>query len=201
MRVIWNVVLAALVTYPAFAAQPNAARGVFVSPSYALMFIAPPNLTYCPLPEGWTGSDHGTILFLVSPRSCGDAGYPSMARGFEPPTVPRIEVEYERWDDSFPSPSCRRVGRIRFLGHLHDLCRSQWRGMAVREVTGLYVADDQTEAIVTLITFPSRLSRDLTVLRALAASTHPCAIPWQDAQGRKHIEGSGQPCKKSGDFY
>ena len=201
MRVIWKSLLAALIAFPACAAGPLPAQGTFVSPSYAITFVASPGLTYCPLPDNWVGSDHGTILFLLPPRTCDGAGYASMARGFEPPTVPRIEVEYERWDDAFHSPPCQQVGHIRFLGRLHPLCRSRWRGMVVREVSGLYIADDQTEAILTLVTFPSRLSRDLMILRALAASARPCAIPWQDAQGHEHVEGSGLRCKKNGNGY
>ena len=201
MTVMWKSLLAAALAFPAHAAEPLPAHGTFVSPSYALTFVAPPDLTYCPLPDNWVGSDHGTILFLLPPRTCDGVGYASMARGFEPPTVPRIEVEYERWDDAFRWPPCQRVGHIRFLGRPHPLCRSRWRGMVVREVRGLYVADDQTEAIFTLVTFPSRLSRDLTVLRALAASARPCAIPWKDAHGRTHVEGSGRPCKEKADTY
>ncbi len=201
MKAHWRSLLAVVVAFPAHAAEPLPAKGTFVSPSYALTFVVPLDLTYRPLPDDWVGSDHGTVLFLVPPRTCDGAGYASMARGFEPPTIPRIEVEYERWDDTFHSQPCQQTGHIQFLGRLRPLCRSRWRGMAVREVRGLYVADDQTEAIFTLVTFPSRLSRDLRVLVALAASARPCAIPWQDAQRRTHVEGSGRPCKMKGDSY
>ena len=199
MRGAWAAVVAVALASAARAEPPLPAQGVFVGASYAFTFTAPPGLTYCRLPDGWSGSDHGTILFLRPPRSCEGAGYPSMSRGFEPPTVPRIEVEYERWDASYHRPPCRQVGRVRFLGRVRPLCRSVWRGMVVREVRGFYVADSETEATVTLVTVPSRLRRDLAVLRALAATAQPCAIPWQDAEGRDRIEGSGRPCKKNGD--
>ena len=186
---------------PAWAGPPLPARGTFVSRSYALTFTAPPDLFHCPVPDGWTGSDHGTVLFLRPPRLCGGAGYPSSARGFEPPGMPRVEVYYGRTNGIHATEPCRGAGRVRFLGRLRPLCAARRRGMITREVRGLYTADDETEAVLTLVTDPSRLRHDLAVFRALAAGVHPCAIPWQDAQGRTRIEGSGPRCPERGDFY
>ena len=67
---------------------------VYVSPNYNLSFRSPPGAYYCPLPKGWVGSDHGTILFLQRPARCGGAGYPSSSRGFEPAGLSRIDVYY-----------------------------------------------------------------------------------------------------------
>lgn len=204
LRAYATVLLAAVLALPARAASPEQANGAFVSRSYALTFVAPPGLTYCPLPPDWVGSDHGTTLFLTPPRTCGSVGYPSMARDFEPPGTSRIEVYYGRTMDEGLGDRqmpCRRVGQMRFLSSNRPLCATTWRGMAVREVSGRYVADDETEAVFTLVTYPARLPHDLAVFRALAATVHPCALPWRDAQGRPRIEGSGRPCPEQGDFY
>ena len=73
--------------------------------------------------------------------------------------------------------------------------------MVTVEVSGHYVADSTAEAIVTLVTTPLRLRRDTAALMAMAETVHTCTIPWQDAQGRTHIMGSGHPCPSDGGFY
>lgn len=78
---------------------------------------------------------------------------------------------------------------------------SRWRGLVVRGGRGLYTADAETEAVFTLVTYPSRLRTDLRTFQALTATVRPCSIPWQDAQGRTHIEGSGPRCPENGGFY
>lgn len=201
MRHVWAAVVMASLASTARAEPPRQANGVFVSRSYALTFTAPPGVSYCPLPEGWTGSDHGTILFLLPPRLCDGAGYPSMARGFEPPGVPRIEVDYERTTGLPPKPCRTAAGHARLFGRTMPLCASRWRGLVVRGVRGLYTADAETEAVFTLVTYPSRLRTDLRTFQALTATVRPCSIPWQDAQGRTHIEGSGPRCPENGGFY
>ena len=201
MRGMVAALLVATIAAPVRAAAPQEAHGIFVSRSYALTFTVPRGLTYCRVPGDWAGSDHGTVLFLLPPTSCGDVGFASMARGFEPATVPRIEVYYGRTNGIHHAEPCLDVGRIRFLGRVRPLCRSAWRDMATREVRGLYVADDETEAVFTLVSYPSRLRRDLAVFRALTATVRVCAVPWQDAEGRPRIEGSGRSCPMEGDFY
>ena|SRR5215472_294217 len=49
---------------------PLPAPGLYVTSNYGLMAKIPKGLTYCPLPEGWEGSDHGTVLFIEPPSGC-----------------------------------------------------------------------------------------------------------------------------------
>ena len=73
--------------------------------------------------------------------------------------------------------------------------------MTTVEVTGHYVADSTAEAIVTLVTTPLRLRDDIATFVAMAKTIRACTIPWQDAQGRTRIMGSGHPCPSKGGFY
>ena len=177
---------------------------MFVSHTYAVTFRAPPGLTYCRLAEDWTGSDHGTILFLSRPMACEGAGYPSSSRGFTPDTAPRIEIYYgNRLDgeDAPPLPPCHAISVIRFLGRMRPLCRTEDAGMVIVQVTAHYRADSPAEVAAALITTPARLGRDLRVLRALGATAHTCAAPWQDVQNRTRYTGSGHRCPATGGFY
>lgn len=188
---------------PVGATPPVPAQGRFVSHDYALTFRAPSRLTYCRIADDWTGSDHGTILFLTPPRECGGVGYPSISRGFDPPDTPRIEVEYERWENETPIPQrpCVRAGHVAFLDHVRILCRRQEGRMVALAIEGLYTADSQALAIVTLLTTPARIRQDLPILRRLAATVHSCTVPWRDQAGHRRHSGSGRPCPQSGDFY
>ena len=67
---------------------PRRAVGDFTSSNYAITFKAPDYTYYCPLPDGWEGSDHGTILFLASPSACYGAGYPSSVADLNPAMCP-----------------------------------------------------------------------------------------------------------------
>ena len=184
------------------AAAPAAASGTFVSHTYAFTFRAPAGATYCRLADDWTGSDHGTILFLTPPSACDGAGFPSMSRGFVPGTTPRLEVYYDHWDAEIDRPSsCRRIGRVRFLGRLRPLCRSVSDGLTEISVTGYYTADSTATATVTLVTPAARLQHDLAALRALIGTARTCSAPWRDAQGARRVTGSGPPCPDDGDFY
>jgi hypothetical protein len=183
------------------AAPPLAAQGMFVSQGYGFSFQASAGLTYCPLPADWTGSDHGTILFLTPPETCNDAGFPSSARNFAPETTPRIEIYYGLSDRDMPLPACQPKGRVRFLGRMHPLCRGTRAGMTTAQVSARYRTDSMTEAIVTLVTTPLRLQHDLHVLQQLAETAHVCPTSWEDPHRHPRAAGSSPPCPAAGDFY
>ena len=71
--------------------SPRPTPSAFVSEQYGLTFRTPPTSTYCALPEDWVGSEYGTTIFLIPPKRCYGAGYPSSGRAFEG-SASRIEV-------------------------------------------------------------------------------------------------------------
>ena len=117
--------------------QPRPAPPTYVSVIYGLTFPSPPGTTYCPLPDGWIGSDHGTILFLEPPTGCGDAGYPSSARGFVSRRTPRIQLYYGYVVRDDPvGQRCPGPPVMEFLGRARPLCRSHDDGMVEVTVSG-----------------------------------------------------------------
>jgi hypothetical protein len=169
--------------------RPKPDPPVYVTPNCALTFRASPKLTYCPMPKGWVGSDHGTTLFLVPPRQCGGAGYPSSSRGFLPPDTSRIEVYYGYSFDEVPDRPCNAGGRFRFLGRMQTLCRDKAGRSFTLEVRGRYEADQPAEASVRLVTSSDRLSRDTEILVGLANSMRACRV-----LGASPSLGTGAAC-------
>lgn len=168
----------------ATASQPRPAPSHYATPNYELTFAVPRGATYCPLPRRWVGSDHGTILFLERPRWCGDAGYPSSSRGFEPEAVSRIEVYYGfALDDDTLPPPCHRVATMVFLGRAVPICEAREHGAIVRSVRGTYMSGSNAEAVLTLVSRPSRLARDMAVFQALAKSLRTCNGGWRKPDG------------------
>jgi hypothetical protein len=170
--------------------QPRQAPPVYATHNYALTFHSPPSATYCPLPDGWVGSDHGTTLFLVPPNHCGGAGYPSTSRGFSPPDIPRIEVFYSfAIDDSPSAPKCHPNGSIQFVGAVRVLCQGREGRLTTLAVSARYDAGEPAGASLRLVTTPRRLAADRRVLERLALSFRPCRV--LDASPRF---GTGAPC-------
>jgi len=183
---------------------PKAALGEFASVNYAITFIAPARTTYCPLADNWTGSDHGTVIFLERPRVCLGAGYPSSNRGFEP-SVPRIEVYYgydlgNDADRTATAPKCHRVGRLTVLGSSHALCRTPDPHRMVLWSRGTYFAGSAAEVVLTLVTTSRRLDTDLSKFRAFAATVRTCKSFERDAKGKTFSWGVGPRCPKE-DWY
>ncbi len=185
------------------AAAPLRAPAIFVTENYALTFRAPPGSTYCPLPEDFTGSDHGTIVFLEPPQTCGGAGYPSIARGFAPESTPRINVYYGYWlgEEISPRRPCNQFGRVHFMGKARPLCTVTRGGLPGVEVSARYKADGPAQAIVTLVTTKARFQRDLNAFKFLAGTAHPCVAEWNDRSGRSFAMGTGDPCPAEGKFF
>jgi hypothetical protein len=176
--------------------QPRTAPAVYVTGNYALTLRTPRASTYCPLPDSWVGSDHGSSFFLTPPAWCAGAGYPSSSRGFGPERTPRIEIYYGYWDEDMPRPPrCRSLGTVSFLGVPHQLCPRHTEGLSVVEVTGLYKAGPQAEAVLTLVTTGDRLARDLKTFREVAATVRSCTSTVRAGQ-RKTRFGSGAPCPR-----
>ena len=176
--------------------KPRATPAVYVTGNYALTLRLPKGATYCPLPDSWVGSDHGSVFFLTPPAWCAGVGYPSGSRGFGPDQTPRIELYYGYWDGDVQRPRrCRSIGAMVFLGKHYQLCPRYAGGSSVVEVTGFYQADQQAEAVLSLVTTRGRLARDLKTFREVAATLRPCRTKWEVA-GQEKISGSGAPCPK-----
>ncbi len=156
--------------------HPRRAR--YSSENYQIAFPTPRNIWVCPFPPDWTGTDHGTTLFLTPPKGCSGIGFQSSDRGFEPPTTPRIELYYDHTfiPDIKPitAEPCRRIGTMRVFGRSRPLCArpSKW-GMRIVYVTSLY-EKDANETMVTLVTSPARYRRDLATFRRFLATIGTC---------------------------
>jgi hypothetical protein len=185
-------------------ARPLPAKGDYATGNYGLTFEPPDHATYCPLPDDWVGSDHGTVVFLEPPRACYGAGYPSSARGFEPADVPRIEIFYgydlsEDEDEAKPPP-CKAMGTVTLFGKKTNLCRGKWHRLATANVEGKYKADEPAELSATLVAKPADLSRYMPRFIALIASIRTCNEQWAvgGAEGGKtFVIGQGARCPPS----
>ena len=184
------------------AIQPKPASGDYTSSEYTVTFKAPPHAFFCPLPEGWVGSDHGTVLFLKRPDTCSGAGFPSSGRGFEPRDLPRIEVYYGFYSSDDPAkaePPCRDLGNVNLVGHRVSLCREDKDGLAVVTAHTVYRGDSASEIQMTLVTSPADAERYLASFKAVLASVHTCRDTWTtyDKKGRKlksETTGHGPQC-------
>jgi hypothetical protein len=188
---------------------PKQAVGDFTSSNYAITFKAPSHAYYCPLPDGWEGSDHGTVVFLTTPKACYGAGYPSSGRGFEPADTPRIEVFYgydlDDSEDGHKPPSCHESGTALLLGKAVPLCRDTKGGLAIITAEGRYVADQPAMLSVTLVVSPADLPRFLPTFKGVLASMHPCRDRWEASDLHGKIVKSGYighgPACPSGQWY
>ena len=185
------------------AMPPVQAQGVYTTPNYNLTFQGPAGTTYCPLPSGWVGSDHGTTIFLTPPAACGGVGYPSSSRDFSPADTPRIDVYYGYApdDDDVPQPaSCDAVGRSRLLGQHRTLCRNRQNGLISISIQSTYSADAPAELVIRLTTTANRIKQDMETLVAFAASVRTCTTHWKRPNGRIETAGKGAPCPEGGWF-
>ena len=161
-------VRAATPTYP-----PERAAGEFSSANYAVTFPAPPDTFYCPIPNDWTGSDHGTVIFLERPTKCYRPGYPSSSRGFDP-GVPHIEIYYGLNVSEYVPPRCRAVDRLELMGSRRPLCRLPDPKWIVLSVSTTYQSFDTTDFDATLVTTRARFTHDLDLFRRFVAAVRTC---------------------------
>jgi len=180
---------------------PRSAVGVFASANYAVTFLAPEDAFYCPIPNDWTGSDHGTTIFLERPVACYRPGYPSSSRGFEP-DVPRIEVFYglDVVDAKDAARPCRGVEKVRLLGAFHDLCKTADPARIVLSVSAKYTSFDASELDISLVTTQARLSHDLHLFRDFLTTVSTCKDSDDRLKGSLSTWGKGRPCPVA-DWY
>ena len=95
------------------------------------------------------------------------------------------------------------MGEVRFLGGLHPVCRRGEKGAVIATASARYSADSPAEAILVLVTRPSRLARDLAAFRRVAASTRPCSTIWYDGKDRRKtsVAGTGPRCPAAAKFF
>ena len=159
--------------------SPQRAHGRYTSQNYALAFPSLRETWTCPIPTDWTGTDHGTILFLTPPRRCYGIGFPSIARGFEPGTTPRIEVYYDGTfiDDGIrplTARSCRQVATMRLFGSERPVCAMKAKaGLKIVRIASLY-RQKEYEVELTLVTTPARYQRDFATLQRLTSVIGTC---------------------------
>jgi hypothetical protein len=179
---------------------------LYVTSNYGLSFRPPAATYYCPLPKGWVGSDHGTVLFLTKPTRCGDAGYPSSSRDFEPHDLPRISVYYgyalPPEDRPKHPPPCVQVGKARLVGALRAVCREMSGGMVRLSVEAEYNTRwPGQEVTVSLVTPRPATAREVAAFRAVAASIAPCSTVWEDDKGKRSVIGTGPRCPRDGRWF
>lgn len=177
---------------------PQPAPRLYVTNNYGLIAKIPAGLTYCRLPEGWVGSDHGTVLFLEPPSSCIPShSYPSSDRP-TPEFVPAIYLYYEhnvadvdrghgdssppRTSAEYADQSCEKPYRkippgFTLLGRSATGCRHNAGDRVEIALLALYWSGSEG-VIVTLSTTRERLSRDLPMLRKVTSAISVCKPAW-----------------------
>jgi hypothetical protein len=180
---------------------PLPAPAVFVSGEHGLTFRSPPGASYCPLPDDFSGSDHGTDLLLYG-GLCTEPGFPSVGRFVATKGVAAIMIYYgydpTAGDDEPRSPPpCRKVAVIRLMDADRPVCRKRYEGRIYYSVEAKYVIVGSREVSLSLITTPARLAADLETLRALAATVSACRSDWMVDDK----VGSGPICPKDGVYF
>jgi hypothetical protein len=170
---------------------PQPAPGLYVTSNYGLMAKIPKGLTYCPLPEGWEGSDHGTVLFLEPPAGCiPSSAYASSSR----PTTnfaPAISLFYEHNSaevnrteyvrESCDKPRLKIPPGLMLLGKPALGCRHDDGDRVEIALAALYWSRGEG-VIVTLLTTRKRLSRDLPFLAKVASAISECKPDWDKSK-------------------
>lgn len=171
---------------------PRQAPAAFKSARFGLTFKTPRKASYCPLRNGWKGSDNGTLLFLVPPSRCGAASGSSTNRAFAPNPLPMLSISYNYVGMTRPTP-CRAVGKMKAMGADRPVCEVRRGGTVIRSVRATYIADIPSEVLVTLVSTPDRLGKDMDALRRVTGSLKACTATMQGPRGGFTI-GRGKPC-------
>ena len=153
---------------------------VYVTEIYGFTFEAPRGAYYCPLPEDWIGSDHGTIVFLERPSSCVGAGYPSSSRSFEPQTAPRISIYYSysmEPEDRPPPEPCQALAgfpTMQWFGQTRRICRSEQDGFVVLTIQAAVGGKPPRDLSVRLVTPREPTYGEFMTFLSLATSIRSC---------------------------
>nr|WP_294847593.1 hypothetical protein [uncultured Sphingomonas sp.] len=165
----------------------------FKSSRFALTFKTPKNSSYCPLRKAWRGTDNGTTMFLVAPMKCGlTIKGPSTNRSFSPNPLPMISVSYNYVGVARPAP-CAQVDKVKIMGRTQPVCEIRRGGTLIRSIRGTYIADIPSEVMVTLVTTPMRLKKDMDALKRVTGSLRACTAMLQGPRGGFTI-GRGKAC-------
>jgi hypothetical protein len=201
LLLLWSVSAAS----PSHAANPKRAPAQFATAQYGLTFHVPDGATYCPLPKDWVGSDHGTVIFLKRPKSCGGAGYPSSGRGFDPAETPRFELFYAYWmgEDEPPEEPCHRIGHVTFLGKDRPICETRDGDVITRTVSARYFSDIEAKVYFSVVTNAERLSADVRAFRAAATTFRTCSAIWHDSshKTKDFKTGHGPLCPQAARWF
>lgn len=177
---------------------PLPAPKLYRSSDKSLTFPTPAGAFYCPKPEGWVGSDHGTVVFLTKPKACVSSdAFTSSERGAL--SAPNIQVYYG-YDPGWEGrpPRCEEIGRAPFLGGERPLCLTRRDDRIVEVVAKAnYMAegvgaDIKANAVFTLVTDAARLDADLATFRTLLAQTSTCNQA--DGEGAAPSRNGRPPC-------
>ncbi len=181
---------------------PQPAPRLYVTSNYGLMAKIPRGLMYCRLPDGWMGSDHGTVLFLEPPSGCIPShSYPSsdrptadfvpaiffyyehnvadIDRGKDESSPPRTSSEYVR--QSCERPYLKIPSGLRLLGRPAVGCRHDDGDRVDITLAALYWSGNEG-VIVTLSTNRKRLSHDLPMLAKVASAISVCKPSWDKSR-------------------
>jgi hypothetical protein len=199
----WGRLVAALILPSVMVAQtkllpPQPAPELYVTDNYGLMLKVPRGLSYCRLPEGWSGSDHGTVLFLKAPSGCiPSQAYASSSRP-TPEFVPVIylyyghnvaEIERGNGESSPPQTSaeyaqlfCKKPflpvpQGLKLLGKPALGCRHDHGDRVEIHLAGLFTGTE-SGLDITLSTTRQRLAQDLRMLSSVAAEITECQPSW-----------------------
>lgn len=167
---------------PSAAVLPKPAPRIYRSSDKNLTFPSPAGSFYCPLPDDWIGSDHGTVVFLTPPDRCGGGGgYASSGRGALNASNIQIYYGYDvlAEDEKPPPDPCEEIGKVRFFGMNRPLCITRTPAHVEVRAEAPYMAegadyDLKAEAAFTLVTSPDRLQTDLETFKGLLMSTGTC---------------------------
>ncbi len=182
----WLLLFAALLGVPAQRAPQR-----YVTPNFGVRLALPGGLFYCPLPNGWVGTDHGPTLYLARP-DCTDPAGPHIAVDYEHNVAEhdfgdREERPARTYAELRRFECAGRAGRaVPLLGRRVAPC-VEARPNAV-SVTAWAVYDlepperwrdrgAQTLAVI-LATTPRRLAADMIMFRRVAAGASVCMPHW-----------------------
>ena len=185
-----------------FPPPERAAPPVFASVTYGLTFRAPPGSYYCPLQRDWTGSDHGTVMFLGKPKACFGAGGVSSVRGFAPGKIPRIEIDYEHAldpEDRGAPRKCTLAGHVMLFDRARNLCVVRLDGVPTYVVDADYDSDGAETLSVRLVTSDLRRDTDLATLRRFLAGVRACHS--SEYRHERRRDGHILPNCPEGDWY